>query len=183
MTNFIQDGETLEYSNSGSAIAAGDVVVVGKLVGIAATDIAATTGVGTVCIEGVFNVPKNTSLAITQGDQLFWDADPGEVTKTATDYPMGTAHEAAASDATTVNVKLAAGGDSTPQAAVVAALTDNSGGAAADGTIAAITLTEPANLAAQTVINAQLAAAVKELATKVNAIITALKDAGLMASA
>jgi len=160
MTNFIQDGETLEYTNAGSAIASGDVVVVGKLVGIAATDIAASTGVGTVYLEGVFNVPKNNSLAITQGDQVFWDASPGEVTKTATDYPMGTAHEDAAADATTVNVKLAAGVDSTPQAAVVAAIST------ADGSDAATT---------QALANATK--------TTVNAILTALKNAGLMASA
>ena len=52
------------------------------------------------------------------------------------------------------------------------AITDNGGGAAADGTIAAITLTEPANLAAQATINNQLADAVKELSTKINTIIT-----------
>lgn len=69
------------------------------------------------------------------------------------------------------------------QAAVVAALTDNGGGASADGTIAAITLTEPADFAAQTVINGQLADAVKELSTKINAVISALKTAGIMASA
>ena len=160
MTNFIQDGDTIEYSNSGSAISAGDVVVIGKLLGVAVTDIAATTGVGTVALEGVFNLPKNTSLAITQGDQLFWDTTPGEVTKTATDIPLGTAHESAASDATTVNVKLAAAGDNVPQAAVVAAE------ATANGSDAATT---------QALANA--------LKTKVNAILTALKDAGLMASA
>lgn len=56
----------------------------------------------------------------------------------------------------------------------ITALTDNSGGAAADGTIGAITLTEPANLAAQAVINNQIADAIKELATKVNEILTDL---------
>lgn len=55
--------------------------------------------------------------------------------------------------------------------AVVTVITDNGGGATADGTIAAITLTEPANLAAQTTINNQLADAVKELSTKLNTVI------------
>jgi len=58
----------------------------------------------------------------------------------------------------------------TKAAAVVAALVDNSGGAAADGTIAAVT-------DAATAANA-----IKELATKLNAILTSLKDAGVMAS-
>ncbi len=69
------------------------------------------------------------------------------------------------------------------QAAVVAALTDNGGGATADGTIGAITLTEPANHAAQATINNQIADAIKELSTKINAVIAALKTAGIMASA
>jgi len=72
--------------------------------------------------------------------------------------------------------------ESATQAAVVAAITDNGGGATADGTIGAITLTEPANLAAQATINNQLADAVKELSTKINAVIAALKTAQLMAS-
>lgn len=55
--------------------------------------------------------------------------------------------------------------------ALVTALVDNGGGAAADGTIAAITLTEPADLAAQTTINGQLAAAVKELSTIANTLV------------
>jgi len=183
MTNFIQDGSTLDYTNAGSAISAGAVVVIGKLVGIAQNDIAASTGTGVVVLEGVFNVPKNTSLAITQGDQLFWDTTPGEVTKTPTDYPIGTAHESAGSSDTTVNVKLLQGGDSTPSAAVVAALTDNSGGTAADGTIGVITSGTPASLAAQGTINGLIADAIAELATKQNAVLTALKNAGLMASA
>lgn len=55
----------------------------------------------------------------------------------------------------------------------IAALTDNSGGAAADGTIGAITTGTPADLAAQAAINTQIRDAIKELATKVNAIIAA----------
>lgn len=55
----------------------------------------------------------------------------------------------------------------------IAALTDNSGGAAADGTIGAITTGTPADLAAQAAINTQIRDAIKELATKINAIIAA----------
>lgn len=58
---------------------------------------------------------------------------------------------------------------------VPADITDNGGGAAADGTIGAITLTEPANLAAQAVINNQLADAVKELSTKLNAALAVVR--------
>lgn len=107
MTNFIQDGETLEYSNTGAAIASGAVVIVGTVVGIAATDIAATTGVGTVVIEGVFNLPKVAATAIGQGELVYWDATPGEVTTvSAGNTLMGKAHAAAGSADTTCNVRL-----------------------------------------------------------------------------
>ena len=82
------------------------------------------------------------------------------------------------------------------QASVVAAITDNSGGAAADGTIAAVTTFTPSvawdgaavfpSAADATAIGAAitaLMAAVKELSTKQNAVIAALKTAGIMASA
>ena len=160
MTNFIQCGDTIEYTNSGSAIAAGAPVVVGALVGIAVNDIAASTGTGVLMLEGVFNLAKNTSTAISLGDPLYWSASAAEITKTATDAPIGTAHSAAASSDTTVNVKLYEGGDAAPQAAVVAAVST------ANGTD--LTTTE---------------ALANQLKTSLNAVLTALKNAGLMASA
>jgi hypothetical protein len=78
----------------------------------------------------------------------------------------------------------------TRDASLVAAMTDSSGGATADGTIGLITIptlswngsTDPTAQQA-TDINAALTAlkdAIKELATKQNAIIANLKTAGLM---
>lgn len=82
------------------------------------------------------------------------------------------------------------------QASVVSALTDNSGGASADGTIGSIAAFTPSvawngssvypSAADATAINTSITAtkaAVTELATKINAILTALKAAGVMASA
>jgi hypothetical protein len=79
-------------------------------------------------------------------------------------------------------------------AATVATLVDNSGGAAADGTIGAVTTFTPSvawngssvfpSAADATAIAAAitaLMAAVKELSTKQNAVLTSLKGAGLMA--
>lgn len=179
--NFKEEGCVLQYTNAtGTAIATGDVVIIGALAGVALVNIA-DTATGSVRIDGVFEVAKTTGTAYSQGDELFWNVGTAKATKTATDKPLGVAFEAALSGDTTCLVKLAGGGNAVATAATVAALVDNSGGAAADGTIAAITLTEPANLAAQTVINGQLAAAVKELATTLNAVIASLKAAGLMA--
>lgn len=72
--NYRQVGNTLEYSNTGSAISSGDVVVIGDLFCIAETDIAATSGVGTVNIEGVYEVACDTADLITAGQYLVWDA-------------------------------------------------------------------------------------------------------------
>jgi predicted RecA/RadA family phage recombinase len=181
MQNFVQPGEKITYSNSGSAIAAGDVVIIGSLAGVAMGDIAATTGEGEVLLEGVVSLTKTTPLAIAQGDELFWSTGTSKVTKTATDKPLGTAHAAAGSSATSVDVKLYGRGNGIPVAGTVAALTDNSGGATADGTIGAITTGTPADLAAQAAINTQIRDAVKEVATTLNATIASLKAAGLMA--
>jgi predicted RecA/RadA family phage recombinase len=73
-TKFLQKGEYLEYSNSGSAISSNDVVLIGRRVGIALDDIAATTGKGTVALVGVFeNMAAVNNSAFVQGDNLYWD--------------------------------------------------------------------------------------------------------------
>lgn len=116
--NYTQKGDTLEYSNSGSAISSGDVVIIGGLVGIAETDIAATSGAGTVCIEGVFEVACNTADLITQGQTLTWDDSASEFVDTNTpasgDNAGGVvAMEAAGSGVVLVEVKLLPGQGST----------------------------------------------------------------------
>lgn len=118
----IQDGEFLEYSNSGSAISAGSVVVVGERIGIAVTDIAATTGVGTLQMDKVHELAKTTSQAWVQGDKLFYDASTSKLTTVATgNVPAGFAFEAAGSSDTTGLCKLDAKPKQMPvQAASVA---------------------------------------------------------------
>lgn len=178
--NFIQEGERIVYTNStGSAIASGDVVPIGKVLGIALVNIA-DTKIGAVALEGVWEVPKTTGIAITQGDELFWNTGTGKVTKTATDRPMGLAFKSELSAATTVQVKLYESGNNVPQAATVAALVDNTGGVA-NGTLAIIPVGTPASLAAQGTINATIADNLADLAASNNAILTALKAASLMA--
>ena len=106
-TSYIQKGEVLTYANAGSAISAGDLVVIGVRVGVALEDIAATTGSGQVAMEGVFEVAKQTTLVIAQGDLLYADATSGELDKTASaQTAAGYAFAAELSAATTVKVKL-----------------------------------------------------------------------------
>jgi predicted RecA/RadA family phage recombinase len=72
-TKYVQEGAVINYANAGSAIAAGDVVVMGHVIGVALTNIAATSGVGAVAIEGVFTVPKVSAAVFTQGEKLVFD--------------------------------------------------------------------------------------------------------------
>jgi predicted RecA/RadA family phage recombinase len=168
MKNFIQPGETINVTATGADIAAGDVVAVGKLFGIAVADIAEDAE-GAVALTGVYSLPKNTSLAITKGDQLFWDASPGEITKTVTDAPIGIAFASADTADTTVHVKLTESGDNVPQAAFVA-YTAGTNLVGVDGT--------GSNAAPLAGTETRLDA----IDTAIAALKTSLIDAGLMAA-
>lgn len=71
---FVQEGKTIDYLNAGSAISAGDVIAIGNMLGVALEDIAATTGVGSVMVEGVFDLPKLSTAVISQGELPDWNA-------------------------------------------------------------------------------------------------------------
>lgn len=105
--NYIQEGKTVTWTNgTGSAVAAGDLVVIGVRVGVAKVDIAAGAS-GAVAMEGVFEVPKEAALAVSQGDLLYCDVTSGELDKTATAQTLaGYAAEDAAGAASVVRVKL-----------------------------------------------------------------------------
>ncbi len=78
---FKQEGKSIDYRPS-EAVAAGDVVVQGNLVGIARLDIAANT-LGSLAVVGVFDVEKATG-AVTAGAVVYWDAANHKATATAT---------------------------------------------------------------------------------------------------
>ena len=109
MKNYIQEGEVVKYVNSGAAISSGAVVAIGNQVGIAMVDIAATSGEGSVQLEGVFSVDKVGSQAWSLGDLLFWDKTNLVFTKTASsdaDCAAGIAFEAAGSSDTTGKIRI-----------------------------------------------------------------------------
>lgn len=76
MANFHrQPGKVLDYVNTtGVAIASGNVVVAGALLGVALVNIAPNAQ-GSVALEGVFSVPKVTGAAIGQGVAVVFKAD------------------------------------------------------------------------------------------------------------
>lgn len=107
MKNMIAEGKSLSYTNATeAAIAAGDLVVIGTRVGVAAVDIA-IGATGTVAVSGVFEVPKEAPLVVAQGDLLYCDATSGELDKTSEAQTLaGYAYAAEVSAATTVKVVL-----------------------------------------------------------------------------
>lgn len=115
MNNKIHEGSTLTYLNAGSAIVSGAVVVVGNQIGVACTDIAASTGTGELAMQGVFELPKTAGAAIPQGTSPQYDVSaaafvPQTATPAAGDVSNAvTAWETASSGATTVKVKLNTG--------------------------------------------------------------------------
>jgi len=104
--NFYGKGENLDYVNSGeSKIAAGDIVLIGKRLAVAACDIAAGA-VGAVIVSGVFKLPK-AAEALTMGALVYWDATNACVTATSTSNTLcGFCTEDAAKDDATVAVKI-----------------------------------------------------------------------------
>ncbi len=108
MINEIHEGKRITFTNSGSAILSGAIVPVGERCGVALVDIAATSGTGTVSMEGTYLLPKDGDEAFTQGQRLFHDASDGTVTGTATggNKWVGYAEEAATESSTTCRVTL-----------------------------------------------------------------------------
>lgn len=118
-------------------------------------------------ICGVHELAKTSAQAWAQGDPVYWDDTNKRCdTDPALGMAIGYATVAAANPTSTGLVKLA---PPAPRAAAVASLTDSSGGAAANGTIEQVTDFPT------------VADAVKELATKLNALLAALRTAGVIA--
>ena len=71
---FRNQGAAIDYTPT-SAVAAGDVVVQGELVGVARLDIAANA-LGALAVDGVFQFPKTAGSgeAIAAGALVYWDA-------------------------------------------------------------------------------------------------------------
>lgn len=76
-TNEVQEGKTIQWTNGGTAVVSGQVVVIGAMLGIALVDIANGAS-GSVAIEGVFDVPKVDAAVIAQGELVVWDSSAGK---------------------------------------------------------------------------------------------------------
>ena len=105
VANYKRTGQTVNYVNAGDAtVTAGAIVALTTRIAVAAGDIKPGEA-GALATEGVFAIPKATTLAISQGDLVYFNAKTG-ATKTDTDVPAGWAVAAAAAADTEVQVKL-----------------------------------------------------------------------------
>ena len=92
----------------GSAVAAGEVVVQGDLVGVALLAIAASA-LGALCLTGVFDFAKGSG-AIDAGAKLYWDDTANQATATAdSNKYLGKCVKAAADGDSTVRAALSIG--------------------------------------------------------------------------
>lgn len=101
---FVQDGTYIDYTPEAD-VAPGDVVVIGKIAGVANHPIKAGE-IGAVAIEGVFEIEKGAG-AIDAGTVVYWNADDLVATADAEgNTEIGKAVAAAAENDTAVRVKL-----------------------------------------------------------------------------
>jgi len=102
---YVHDGRSLDYTPS-SDVSAGDVVVLGGLIGVAKIDIAANK-LGALAVEGVFDFAKGAEV-IALWSNCYWDTENQVATTTVgTNAVLGTCVKAAAEGDATVRIRLA----------------------------------------------------------------------------
>lgn len=140
MNNYIQPGVVLTLAAPYDRTS-GQGAQVGSLFGVAAGDVLSGAD-GQFQVEGVFTLAKTSAQAWTQGQKIFWDNSNKRCDSDSTvGMLIGVAAEVAANPSSTGAVRLNGSSPATAEGAqgAVADLTDNSGGAAADGTIGVVT--------------------------------------------
>lgn len=166
---FVQTSHSIDYTPTAN-VAAGDVIVVGDLIGIAKLDIPANC-LGTLSICGVFDVEKAEASAFAVGDNVYWDnAAKVATTVAGGNKYMGKAIEVAAVAADGVNpaVRIVLNAPfSVPAVAIVAA------NAIVDANLA--------GAAGADYTKGELDTDLGALETKVNAILAALRSTGIVA--
>ncbi|TAH67641.1 MAG: DUF2190 family protein [Rhodopseudomonas palustris] len=95
MKNYLQPGDAITVP-APADVTSGDLVVVGSLFGVAATD--ADNGADVVLnTSGVYTLPKTSAQAWTVGAKVYWDATNAVATSTASTNTL-IGHAVAAAD-------------------------------------------------------------------------------------
>lgn len=168
---YIQRGDSIDYTPTAN-VAAGDVIILGDLVGVAVRDIAANT-LGALQTSGIFDFLK-VAGEMTVGTLLYWNTSAKKATTTSSTYKcIGKVVIEAADDDEMVRLKLSSDAEISPITAgdAVVDLTDSTGGAAA---------TELVAPAAADYTAAELKANFASLAAKYNELLASARDAGVV---
>lgn len=100
---FLAEGDSIDYTPSGSAVALGQCVVVGEIVGVALRAIA-DGELGSLRVNGMHEVAKGAGV-IAIGVVLYWDDTANVATTTAsTNKRLGVCAAAALTGDTVVRV-------------------------------------------------------------------------------
>lgn len=105
MKNFVQNGVVLSLL-AAAAVNAGDGLLVGKIFGVAVSNVAAGAS-GEFQTVGVFELPALAADVAAQGAILYWDAVNKRLTVTAAgNTRVGVAVVAKAANAATATIKI-----------------------------------------------------------------------------
>ena len=74
--NHVNDGDVVDYTNAGTALASGDPVVIGNQIGVALVSIA-NGATGSVAMSKVWNLPKADAAVIAVGEKVLFDSSAG----------------------------------------------------------------------------------------------------------
>lgn len=106
MQNYKQPGDTITLTAPSGGVVSGTAYKIAQILVVAVASADATDSFEGMT-EGVFELPKTTGAAWTEGELLYWDDSAKEVcTTVAGNLLVGVAVEAAASGATTGIVRL-----------------------------------------------------------------------------
>lgn len=130
----------VDYTPSGAPVALGEVVVVGDTVLVCHRPIADGALGAVAACGGVYEMTAGEAIAA--GKKVYFNTTTNKLVETASGnklFGFLPPDESASADGDTVRAVHMPDLSASTYAAVVAALTDNSGGAAADGTIGVVT--------------------------------------------
>lgn len=106
MNRFVQEGDAIDYTPEDD-VDAGQIVVLGSLVGITKLPIAAGE-TGALALKGVFEGDKADGVAFAAGAPVYFDTGDGNLNGTSSGNTLaGYAVADAAEDDTTVRFRLA----------------------------------------------------------------------------
>ncbi len=169
LARYVQKGDSIDFTPAEN-IAAGDVLVIADLIGVAKLDIQAHT-LGALAVVGVFDIVKAAG-DIRAGATVYWDAGAKKATLVSgSNHYLGKAISASSTGDETVRVLLNAPyslATSFVAGDPITDLIDNSGGTPSD-TLPPIATCECKD-------------AIAGLARKTNAILAALRAVGIIAT-